>query len=94
MLSAEVLSAGVLAAGARLAGVVVAAGVLHAATAPPMEPASINASRMRFIISGVLRCLAGLVRCRRGPGKATERDLTRRFATRRASWRLPTLAAV
>jgi transketolase C-terminal domain/subunit len=50
MLSAGALSAGALAAGARLAGLVVAAGVLHAATAPPMEPASIKASKMRLII--------------------------------------------
>jgi hypothetical protein len=65
--------------------------VLHAATAPPMEPASINASRMRLIIVGILRCLAGLVRCLRGPGKATERDGTARLATTRASGGLATL---
>ena len=69
VLSAGVLDTGVLAAGVLEIGVVVAAGVLHATTAPPRLAASVRASRIRLVIGGPPLAGQGFVRSLWGPRK-------------------------
>ena len=81
-LDTGVLETGVLDTGVLEIGFVVAAGVLHAMTAPPRLAASARASRIRFVIRENLRCRGrDLVRSHWALGRATRWDHTGRVAT-------------
>jgi len=85
-LSAGVLETGVLDTGVLEIGVVVAAGVLHARTAPPRLAASVRASRIRFVISGRTSVVgAGCLIRSLGPQGATGSDVTGHGATTAAT---------
>ncbi len=91
-LSAGVLETGVLDTGVLEIGVVVAAGVLHARTAPPRLAASVRASRIRFVISGRTSVVgAGWLVRSLGPQGATGSDVTGHGATPAATNRVTRL---
>jgi len=91
-LSAGVLETGVLDTGVLEIGVVVAAGVLHARTAPPRLAASVRASRIRFVISGRTSVVgAGCLIRSLGPQGATGSDVTGHGATTAATNRVTRL---